>query len=101
MKPRKFAQSALLSLVILIPLHAFSIECENEEEKIRAYIIDGSNGTRSGPIRCLTSNKIMKRLNEDLRMLQLHAQDNINTSGLTKPNQKYWTDLPADNIFKK
>jgi len=68
----------------------------SKEEIARAYLIDGVNGTRSGPIRN-TNDK--EKLNADKKYLIEHAQSNERSSGIVKPGDEYWTDLPADSIF--
>lgn len=86
-------------IFFVFPVNSWAVTCNNDREKIRAYIVDDNSGTRSGPIRCLTSQKIMNKLKADKDKLEEHSQGVFKESGFAKPGQKYWTSLPADNIF--
>ena len=90
----------ILVISLLFSFQAVAVECKHEREKMRAYIIDDTNGTRSGPIRCLTSQAIMNKLKADKKKLEDHAQGEFSKSGFAKPGETSWTDLPADSIFK-
>jgi len=86
-------------LFLLLPLDCLANNCANKKEEIRAYIIDDNSGTRSGPIRCLTSQAVMNLLKADKAKLEYHSQGTFQSSGFTKPGEKHWTTLPADSIF--
>ena len=88
-----------LFLTLFFLNNSWADTCKNKRETIRAYIVDDTNGTRSGPIRCLTSQKIMDQLKADKEKLEQHSQGTFTASGFAKPGEKYWTDLPADSIF--
>lgn len=62
----------------------------------RAYIVDDTNGTRSGPIR---DARRKDDLAKDLKYLQKNAQGTFNSSGIARPGDAHWTVLPADSIF--
>ncbi|MGK0272110.1 MAG: hypothetical protein ACI88H_002776 [Cocleimonas sp.] len=68
-----------------------------EDSRSRAYLVDGVNGTRSGPVRLVNDKE---KLEVDRKYLVEHAQSNERSSGVAKPGDKFWTDLPADRIFK-
>ena len=83
----------------IVLILAFLI-CQNswsEETKARAYLVDGVNGTRSGPIRMVNEKD---KLEKDRKYLVEHAQSNERNSGIASPGDQFWTDLPADSIFK-
>lgn len=65
-------------------------------EKARAYLVDGNNGTRSGPIR---DAKDVKQLEQDRKTLLEHARSDFRSSGIAKEKDTYWTNLPQDSIF--
>lgn len=74
--------------------------CQNswsEETKARAYLVDGVNGTRSGPVRLV---KEQDKLEKDRKYLVENAQSNERSSGIASPGDQFWTDLPADSIFE-
>lgn len=89
----------ILAISLLFSYQAMAVECKHEREKMRAYIIDDTNGTRNGPIRCLTSQEVMNILKADKKKLEDHAQGEFSKSGFAKPGATGWTDLPADSIF--
>ena len=84
--------SIFCSLLLLTSFSTFS-----QDTRARAYLIDGVNGTRSGPIRGISEST---KLEKDRKFLIEHAQSNDRSSGIAKPGDKHWTDLPSDSIFK-
>ena len=83
--------------ILLILAFLFSQPSWSEETKARAYLVDGVNGTRSGPVRQV---KEKDKLEKDRLYLVDHAQSNERSSGVASPGDKFWTGLPADSIFK-
>lgn len=63
----------------------------------RAYVIDGTNGTRSGPVRDSSDKETLER---DRQHLLGHAQPNERSSGTADPGHTHWTDLPMDRVFE-
>lgn len=64
----------------------------------RAYLVDGNNGTRSGPIRDWSETAQLER---DRVFLENNAQGFDYSSGIARPGNEFWTDLPPDSIFPK
>ncbi|MGJ8678237.1 MAG: hypothetical protein ACSHX0_12015 [Akkermansiaceae bacterium] len=66
-------------------------------KKARAYIIDGHNGTRSGPVRDASDKAALEK---DKAILEKHAQNDSTSSGIATEGGDNWTKLPTDKVYE-
>lgn len=73
-----------------------SYQGERSQGAARAYLVDGENGTRSGPVRHAGETEKLQR---DLEHLRDNATSDFTESGVARPGHKFWTNLPQDSVF--